>query len=200
MSPDEFRQLLRSDTDEAIVSQVILARSPGVVIDNDALSFLEGSARSMLSLEASDTLTAVVVGSAKLGFSIVEKSAGRGKPFRPAFRAFQPGVSDIDVAIVSPIVYGRIWQELAAHAARQTHFPMDGMLPRYMASGWLRPDHFPRPALARTRRWDDWVRHASKSTHFRLKRLRCALYQSMFFLAEYQQRGVRAARESEAKA
>ncbi|MCE3001214.1 MAG: hypothetical protein LW860_00745 [Xanthomonadaceae bacterium] len=133
MTPEDFRDLLKRESDDYIVNSVILSSSPGAVIDSEALLYLEESAREWLGVATSDSLSAVVVGSAKLGFSIVGKPARGKHPYKPPYRAYVPGVSDIDVAIVSPVVYGRIWQEIAAHAAIQPHFPMSGMLPRYMA-------------------------------------------------------------------
>lgn len=197
MTPNEFRELLRSKSAEEIVETYILSDEPGPFITRDALRLLEKEARITFRLQDDHHFSTIVVGSAKLGFAYLEKPGRDGSPPKPAYRSYSPGESDIDVAVVSPIVYTRIWQDLARVGAQQVIFPWRTDLAAYMLHGWLRPDKFPPSAPQRCTDWKTMVQKVSRMEPFRYKRLRCGLFQSKYFLQHYQQRGVRAAQQAE---
>lgn len=197
MTPDDFRELLRSKTAEEIVESHIMTDEPGPFTTRDALGLLETQARATFRLQEDHVLSTIVVGSAKLGFAIVEKSARNGVERKPAYRVYTPGMSDIDVAVVSPILYTRIWQDLARVGARHASFPWRTDLAPYMLNGWIRPDKFPSDAPQRCRDWKNMVQRVGRMEPFKYKRLRCGLYHSRFFLQIYQQRGVLAAQRAE---
>ncbi len=197
MTPEDFRiQLLRMPADE-IVDQIILTTDPGPHTSREALSELETRIRAKFDLERTQELATLVVGSAKLGFAILDKPARKGRPSQPAYRSYKPGESDIDVAVVSAALYGTLWQELARFAANQSAFPYQGVLAAYMMNGWLRPDKFPFAAPQRCTDWKELMNDVSRSVHFRYKKLRCGIFHSTYFLRIYQQRGVRAAQQAE---
>jgi len=160
--------------------------------------YLISRLRSAFDVADEQTLDAVVVGSAKLGFAVLEKQPKHGRPYKPAYRPYEPGASDIDIAVVSPVLYGKLWQELARFGAIQTWFPWETKLSSYMLHGWIRPDKFPPNPPQRCLDWKQIVNEVSISRHFRYKRLRCGLFQSRYFLKLYQMRGVRAAQAVEA--
>lgn len=197
MTPDEFRAILAQRSADAVVDDLILTDDPGPYLSRDALEFLIGKARSAFDIPNDHTVDAIVVGSAKLGFAMLEKPPKEGRPYKPAYRPYEPGASDIDVAVVSPVLYGKLWQELARFGANQIWFPWRTMLSGYMLHGWIRPDKFPPNPPQRCLDWKQVVNDASRSTHFRYKRLRCGIYQSKYFLKLYQMRGVRAAQAVE---
>ena len=197
MTPDDFRELLRSKTAEEIVERHIISDDPGLFTNRDALGLLEAQARATFRLQEEHSLSTIVVGSAKLGFAILEKSPRNGVEGKPAYRKYTPGISDIDVAVVSPVLYTRIWQDLARFGARRTSFPWTTELAPYMLNGWIRPDKFPSEAPQRCIDWKTMVQKVSRMEPFRYKRLRCGLYHSKFFLQIYQQRGVLAAQRAE---
>jgi hypothetical protein len=197
MTPDEFRELLRNETAEQIVETHILSDDPGPFTTRDALKLLEEEARVTFRLQNNHPISTIVVGSAKLGFAILEKQARNGVEGKPAYRHYNPGTSDIDVAVVSPILYMRVWQDLARFAARQFSFPWRSDLAAYMLNGWIRPDKFPSEAPQRCKDWVTMMHKVGRMEPFRFKRLRCGLYQSRHFLEVYQQRGVLAAQQAE---
>lgn len=197
MTPDQFRQLLREKTAAEIVSEYVANDEPGPFVTHEALSYFEEKIRATFQLDRNNAIAIVVVGSAKLGFSFIEKPSRNGSAYKPAYRSYQPGVSDIDVAIASPHLYGKIWQDLSRYGAEQNRFPWRDDVGVYMFHGWIRPDKFPRVQLQRCSDWDRVVNEVSRSAHFRFKRLRCAIYHSKWFLELYQQRGVRLAQEVE---
>lgn len=197
MTADEFRtQLLQLAPDE-IVDQIILADNPGPYLSNEALSEFQGKIRAKFDLKDDQPLSTIVVGSAKLGFAMLEKGGRDGIPYKPAYRSYMPGQSDIDVAVVSPPLYGKIWQSLALFGANQHAFPYRSDLSAYMFNGWIRPDKFPNPTPQRCIDWKDVVNEVSDTRHFRYKKLRCGIFHSSYFLKIYQQRGVIAAQTAE---
>lgn len=197
MNPDEFRQLLREKSAGDIVDACLVTDDPGPFTTKAALAHLEASARIAFGLTDDQPLSAIVVGSAKLGFAYLDKPARDGAGYKPAYRSYQPGSSDIDVAVVSPALYGKIWHDLAMFGANQHAFPWRGDLSAYMLHGWIRPDKFPAAAPQRCNDWKNLVNDVARNDHFRYKKLRCAIYHSKFFLRIYQQRGVIAAQQAE---
>jgi len=197
MTPEEFRERLLGLPSDEFVEQFILTDEPGPYTTREALSALAAGIRARFDLAQALPLSTVVVGSAKLGFAILEKPARNGRPYQPAYRAYRPGVSDIDIAIVSPMLYGKLWQELARFGASQHHFPWRSDLSAYMLHGWIRPDKFPVGAPQRCTDWKELINDVSRSVHFRYKNLRCGIYHSTYFLKIYQQRGVLAAQQAE---
>lgn len=196
MTPDDFKKLLLDLPAAQIVDEYVLSDDPGPYTSKDALNVLRERARSVFGLTGQQPIDVIVVGSAKLGFSILEKRGRDG--YRPAYRSYEPGVSDIDVAVVSPALYGKLWVELARYGACQDHFPWrTADLADYMLHGWIRPDKFPVNGPQRCKDWKDLVSEVGRSEHFRYKKLRCALYHSKAFLNHYQQRGVLEAQRAE---
>lgn len=197
MTPEEFKNHLLNMQSEEIVEQFILTEDPGPHTSREALAALEARIRSSFDLMEDSKLSTIVVGSAKLGFAILDKPARDGQPYQPAYRAFRPGHSDIDVAVVSPVLYGKLWQDLALFGANQHSFPWRSDMAAYMLHGWIRPDKFPVAAPQKCIDWKELVNDISRSAHFRYKKLRCGIYHSKFFLKIYQQRGVMAAQRVE---
>jgi hypothetical protein len=197
MTPDEFRELLRSKTAEEIVETHIISEDPGQFTTRNALKLLEEEARVTFRLQEDHSLSTIVVGSAKLGFAILGKPSRNGMDAKPAYRQYNPGMSDIDVAVVSPVLYMRIWQDLARMGVRQFSFPWRIELGAYMRNGWIRPDKFPLEAPQRCSDWRTMVHKVSRMEPFRFKRLQCGLFHSRYFLQIYQQRGVLAAQQAE---
>lgn len=198
MTAEDFKHLLATRTAEAIVDEHLLDGDPGPYLEVEALRYLEGRVRTTFGLSHEQPLSTFVVGSAKLGFAMLEKPPQNGSGYKPAYREYEAGISDIDVAVVSPVLYGRIWQDLARYGCNQTRFPWRPKdLGDYMLHGWIRPDKFPVAAPKRCNDWKDLFHEARRSKHFMYKNLRCGIYHSKYFLKIYQMRGVLAAQLAE---
>lgn len=197
MTSEEFRQLLLEKSAGDIVSENITHASPGPFVPQKAIDFVADTARSMFQLSAEARISPIVVGSAKLGFSIIEKRVPGQTP-KPRYRDYRPGRSDIDMAIVSPSLFGKIWSGLAYYGANRNPFPWRSEdLGIYMLHGWLRPDKFPDDGPQQILDWFKFMETLNRSPHFQYLRLRCGLYHSQYFLDIYQQRGVADAQRAE---
>lgn len=188
MTADELKeQLLMSDIENFVDNVILGAPSPHFSIEQIEYVCRTLSAKFGAELEPEFVF---VVGSAKLGYGLFEKTTRMGETL-PAFRPFRPD-SDIDIAIACPALFEAIWNELSVYANAQPWMPWNSRkLGDYMIYGWLRPDHFPKGA--RLRRCDDWWdAFSSLSADSRLGRrtIRGALYHSKDHLRRYQIRGL----------
>jgi hypothetical protein len=119
----------------------------------------------------------VMVGSGKLGFSIAH-------PKR--YRSFGE-TSDLDIAIVSPHLFDRIWEEAFKTRGRFGYWPGEDDFSTYLARGWIRPDKLP-PAR-KFQIADDWWKFfdsLAASGDFGRYKIRGGLYRDWIFLKGYQ--------------
>ena len=76
----------------------------------------------------------LVVGSAKLGFSVVPKK--RYRPFCDE--------SDIDVVLVSSRFFDKVWEAVFSYKNEAGYWPEHTKFADYLFQGWIRPDKLPR--------------------------------------------------------
>jgi hypothetical protein len=180
---EAFRQRILDQDFAYILDEVLLADVAAHVRPEDV-----GHLRTRLAAKfgaAPADVNVWIVGSAKLGFSIVEKRLRDGTVL-PRYRRFSAH-SDIDVAVVSPKIFDLIWRELSDYAHRVSRLPWDsGRLGDYLVCGWLRPDQF--PIRARLRRCDDWwdlVRSLSADVRYGRRKVRGGLFHSVDHIKQY---------------
>lgn len=119
----------------------------------------------------------ILVGSAKLGFSI--KAEKR-------FQSFGDD-SDIDVAVVSAELFQKVWKEAYLYKISGAYWPKSASFFRYLSEGWIRPDKLPfSDYFAFTAAWWDFFNKVTASKRYGSFKIRAGLYHSMFFLQEYQ--------------
>lgn len=127
----------------------------------------------------------LVVGSAKLGFSIAPQK--RWKRFNDQ--------SDVDVAIVSQELYLSVWREVSSlvEADPLISWDREKSFLKYMLRGWIRPDLLPRsPALPRADEWFEYFRSLTASGVCGNYKISAGLYYDIHFLESYQSRAVAA--------
>lgn len=120
----------------------------------------------------------VIVGSAKLGFSIAPEKR---------FRIFNDS-SDIDIALASEHLFDEIWQEAFDYSVSAgstwTNAPR---FAKYLFRGWLRPDMLPADAdFHRSAEWFEFFRQLSGSGRYGPYQIRAGLYRTWYFLERYQ--------------
>jgi hypothetical protein len=130
----------------------------------------------------------IVVGSAKLGFSIAPTKR---------YRAFGE-TSDIDVAIISPQLFDHVWHEVFQYLDSARSWENRRQFSNYLVRGWVRPDKLPPGESFRfTMEWFDFFRRLSNSRQFGDIKISGALYRDWIFLEKYQESCISKCREAE---
>lgn len=137
------------------------------------------------------TSEVLVVGSAKLGFSIAPD-----KLYRPFGET-----SDIDVVLCSSALFDALWKDVFDYWVRQAFWPDLGDFRKYLFRGWMRPDKLPpERSFAQSQAWWEFFRRLTMEGTFGPYRIRGALYKSWHFLESYQQKCVRDCKHLESTA
>lgn len=195
MTPEVFRQVLLEKSPEEIVRDILLSGDP-VGISNELVSHVQREITASFNIPI-NSVDLYVVGSGKMGFSIVEKWDLNTKVKLQRFRAFSP-LSDIDIAVVSQRLFYLFWKEISTYSHGNEEYRKDTKQGMFMLWGWLRPDHFPKNAvLPFCQTWWDKFNGFSADTRFGRRKVRGGLYFSRWFLEAYQCRAVRECRTME---
>ena len=119
----------------------------------------------------------LVVGSAKLGFSIVPNKLYC--PFHDE--------SDIDVVIVSSRLFDEIWEAVFSYSLEEGYWSKQEEFTEYLFQGWIRPDKLPRSDTFQVGKdWWDFFQTVTSSGAYGSYKIVGALYKSWFFLENYQ--------------
>ncbi|HEY9815238.1 MAG TPA: hypothetical protein V6D20_05460 [Candidatus Obscuribacterales bacterium] len=170
---EAFKRDLATLTPEAIFRRHIILRQ-SAVINEDYHFALKEEVSDHFRVNFTDV---VMVGSAKLGFSI--KPSRRWGDFGDT--------SDIDLAIVSAPLFEKFWSELHRYFSQGGYWPKkDKFLPKFF-EGWIRPDLFPPGgSFDASRDWWEFFNGLGASGKFSSVRIRAGLYHSWPFLESYQ--------------
>jgi len=124
----------------------------------------------------------LVVGSAKLGFSISPKKLFL--PFRDE--------SDIDVAIVSSQLFDRVWQAAFDYKITGGYWENLSSFSEYLFRGWIRPDFMPpEHKFEFCREWWKYFNTLTSSGRYGPFKIRCGLYKSWYFLENYHSHAIK---------
>jgi hypothetical protein len=119
----------------------------------------------------------IMVGSAKLGFSIAKEH--RYRPFCDE--------SDIDVALLAPILFDEIWQLVYDYDQQGGYWPDAEKFKTYLFRGWIRPDKLPPiNKFEIGRKWFEFFMKLSSSEKYGRVKISAGLYRSWHFLESYQ--------------
>jgi hypothetical protein len=123
----------------------------------------------------------VMVGSGKLGFSIAP---------RKRYRSFGE-TSDLDIAIVAPTLFDRIWEEVYKARGTLGYWPGENDFSLYLMQGWIRPDKLPSAHKFQIANdWWTFFDALAASGKFGPYKIRGGLYRDWTFLKGYQNRAV----------
>jgi len=190
MNVDEFKERLKSASDLSAFAQDVLLNGTAKHVSLEQIDLISKRVASSFSIPHDD-LRVIIVGSAKLGFSISEKFH-EGVVVKTRYRDYVPFESDVDVAIVSERLFLLLWKELSAYAYRHEGFPHHfRKVGSYIVGGWFRIDCINRVGLIRCEKWVDIFRQLSRDKLLGKRRIRGALYYSLDLLNQYQQRALR---------
>lgn len=183
MEVNEFRKIILENKIDDILNNVLLSEDAKHVC-RDKQNYIALRIAETYNVKIED-IKLIVVGSAKLGFSIIEKI--KNKNVCQRYRAFGPD-SDIDIAIISNVIFEIIWHELSKFALSQAVLPWNSdKLGDYLVCGWLRPDFFPKESrLTRCDDWYDTFRKFSSDRTLGRRQIRGGLFFSLEQLKAYQ--------------
>ncbi|MGD0877007.1 MAG: hypothetical protein ABSA01_02525 [Anaerolineales bacterium] len=132
----------------------------------------------------------LVVGSAKLGFSIAP-----GKRYQPFSET-----SDIDIAFVNDRLFDSIWYEVYKYHIGVENWCGIQEFRKYLFFGWIRPDKLPSSQyFPIAKEWWEFFRELTAEGVFGPYKIRGALYKSMNFLESYQEKCVIECKNHEVK-
>lgn len=169
----EFRDSLK--THKALDIVRIYITNPGTcfALNDFALNDLKKTVSDHFSLHPNEI---VIVGSAKLGFSIAPDKR---------YQAFSDS-SDIDIAICSPKLFDKIWESVYDYSRHEIWHEAK-KFQQYLFSGWIRPDKLPNvPTFRERKEWWEFFRNLTNSQKYGPYQLRGGLYKSWHFLECYQ--------------
>ena len=119
----------------------------------------------------------LVVGSTKLGFSVVPNKQ---------YRLFRD-TSDIDVALVSSRLFDEFWEQVFRYRYEGPYWPEYNDFVHYLFRGWIRPDKLPPSSMFPLREnWWNFFRTITNSGRYGDHKIAGGLYESYFFLENYQ--------------
>lgn len=119
----------------------------------------------------------LVVGSTKLGFSIVPDKR---------YHLFG-NESDIDVALVSSTLFDDFWKEVFSYRYEGAYWPEYNEFVHYFFRGWIRPDKLPRSPMFHLREdWWNFFQDVTSAGRYGAYNIAGGLYKSYFFLENYQ--------------
>jgi hypothetical protein len=140
-----------------------------------------------------DIKCVIVVGSAKLGFTLKHKSASGLDEERPAFSPFSEN-SDVDVAIVSDALFDSFWKRCfefwhsSGYGGAADYWPRGKHFRDYIFRGWMRPDYLPSEGSFTYRaEWFDFFRQLTSDRAAGDYKVAAGLYREAYFLETYQQ-------------
>lgn len=172
----EFRTRLASGSSAESIVREFITHGPSVVLDGQTYTLLREYVGETLKLSPNQSV--FLVGSAKLGFSI-----------KPARRYGLFGdYSDVDLAIVAPPLYDRLWSEARRYSRRgglwendsKAHFKNDHF------NAVIKPYVLPDSDAIPTRRMLFDVESALQRVGGSLYPVTIAVWNSMDALEEYQ--------------
>ena len=164
----------QSDLLELETGQLVqrhITTGPSFLLDDDRYHLLRARVAAEFALHPNEIL---MVGSAKLGFSIVRKQ--RYRPFGEE--------SDIDLAVVSSQLFDEFARATFDYWERSPYWPKYEIYVKYMFRGWIRPDLLPS-VLAQGKRWWEFFRGLTAEGTFGSFQIHAGLYKSWHYLDSY---------------
>jgi len=169
----EFKRAI-CDLEVSVAVQKYRTYGPCCLLSSDVYFELKREIAEQFKLHPTEVL---VVGSAKLGFSIVPKKR---------YRLFNDE-SDIDVALVAPQLFEQVWAEVYDYWYGGAYWEQHDKFCHYLFQGWIRPDKLPPSAqFNRAAEWWEYFRKLTNTARYGPYKIRAGLYKSWRFLETYQ--------------
>jgi hypothetical protein len=172
---EQFKVDLSTLDDLTILDRYFYAR-PAAMLSNEQESSLRREVARKFQVSMRDV---VVVGSAKLGFTLV------GKRGRPSLSPFAD-TSDIDLAIISQPLFLRFWRRAFRFSQESGDWPDANAFRKYLLRGWLRPDRLPKDAaFPEQREWFEFFQALTASGCYGPFKIAAGIYYDELFWEHY---------------
>lgn len=169
----EFKNSLVSNEPNYLVQKDIIFGGCAV-LDDDQYLELRSDVAKQFSAHPNDVL---VVGSAKLGFSIAPHKR---------YRTFCDE-SDIDIVIVNSKLFDEIWYLVYKSWKSKIYWENGANFQKYLFRGWIRPDFFPSSqVMPISKAWWEYFRELTASGKFGPYKLAGAVYKNWDYVEQYQ--------------
>jgi len=176
----EFRSALGELDDKQVLDRFYYGR-PALMLPNGADASLRRSVSDLLRVGIRDVL---ITGSAKLGFTTVDKGE------RPIFSHFGE-TSDIDVAVISSALFEKFWKRTLEFAPDDENWKYKSAFRKYLAMGWVRPDKLPISAdFVERVEWFEGFRRLTASGNFGPYKITAGVYYDEYFFEAYASRAL----------
>lgn len=177
-----FKEGLRNlSSSEVVQKRIIFGECQ--ILDRDAYHQLRAKVAEKFDIHPNEVL---VVGSAKLGFSIAPQK--QYKPFGDT--------SDIDVVIVSSRLFDSFWKSVYHLWKEKILWDKESDFKKYLFQGWVRPDKLPiSKKFQLTDDWWEFFRTLTSSGEFGSYKINGAIYKDWDFLEGYQNFAVQICKE-----
>jgi hypothetical protein len=168
-----FQKDLRTmSTPELVQKKLIFGDC--VVIDTEKYYLLRQKVAKKFQVHPNEVL---VVGSAKLGFSIAPNKK---------YRLFGD-TSDIDVVIVSDRLFSSTWESVYSVWRDKVFWETENDFKKFLFRGWIRPDKLPPSNKFKfADEWWEFFREITVANDFGPYKVSGALYKNWDFLESYQ--------------
>jgi len=144
------------------------------ILNHDKHFYLKSHVADHFEIHPNEVL---IIGSAKLGFSIAQNKR---------YRHFSDR-SDIDVAIVSARLFDEIWQQVFDYWNDVRYWPYEEVFKSNLFRGWIRPDKLPRSEQFPLQKdWWDFFQEVTRSGVHGSYKVSARLYKSWHYLETYQ--------------
>ena len=157
---------------ERVVRKYSLSTQP-YAISPDVYFELQVAVAERFEIHPSEV---TIVGSGQLGFSIAPQKR---------FRHFGNN-SDIDLAIVSPPLFERVWKLANEYWRANRWWPEIGEFRKYLFRGWIRPDKMPpKNSFEFCAAWWEFFRSLTASGDYGPFKINAGLYSHWYFFEAY---------------
>lgn len=189
ITKEEFKEELinKNITDEEIVNRYIAFGVPYIFSNDEQLYYdLKKEIANFFTVKNLNSI--IVVGSAKLGFSIAPH-----KKWRDIHDE-----SDIDVAIIDEDLFESYWEKLfefninIKSRSEEEQERYDAFL-SYFFRGWLRPDLFPFDYKGKNEWFDFFYKISYKK--YDKRKVNAAIYKNEYFFNQYHKSAIKILRE-----
>jgi len=166
------QELLQTTSSKRVQKRIIFGDC--LMLNKDAYHALRATVGGHFGVHPNEVL---VVGSAKLGFSIAPKKR---------YQIFSE-TSDIDVVIVSSQLFDSFWKAVFQLWNEKVLWPQEESFKKYLFKGWIRPDKLPQSEnFHQYATWWEFFRQLTSSGSFGPYKIAGAIYKDWDFLQGYQ--------------